>query len=829
MKKKIISAVVLGAACLAMAEGEAYTWPTYNSKLNYNFKNQGITYSKPTKDVNGSCVKKAQSANGVYHGDYWAFYHGANKNSLVSETAIKNLLTRFDTDFSYITDSLGWPRDARVKDGYYSAVYLYGSDACTGSNDPNETGGWQSYIDGYPAVAASYYPVYSFDPACTYRDKESQMSAMIHEGIHAILTNLGAAHVHWFQEGGNTWLQQEMEVRRGNQSEYGGMGFLNAGNLMAPFVPIESYSGWLLDGTFGGPGAQGVDAGGNCNWRNTLGGVQYGNLFPTFLGLWVAQGAVPWIWVNIPNNNGKYILESMAAAVGEEEVRSIIMEYRAKLAMLDMKKWSKEMKNLLNQNVGGSIKCEYTPCANTVDAWYVTPYVQTTNNNGVLTPEERTTPGWTGANVIPLTIASGAKTVKLTLQKGWDVKTGNAASTGNGAVLDGNLTDMTLMIAYRATDGTPVYSYPAFGANQAVLNLDKAPYKNVVFAIVTNTTYKNDRTKHYTYKLKLDEGVSGAADYKTKWYNDFPLTYDWDNAKTVTGGSSSSIESAGSSSSIKTPASSSSVGTAGSSNSVEAAGSSSSIKTPASSSSIGTAAELVASIPVEIKLPISEDYASVSFDIKASDVAAKLGIAANALDNAKFFAVEPDGSENANTTAEGKGHWFGKNGNVVAWGDEAYVFCEFDFAAGTAKVGHYPNRVSNGDTYKFKQGLSMNGKKAIYEVTVKITNDEGSAGIEGDRTGNRYGISNRAATHMALDYKSGKLTVNYRLEHSDNVKISLYTGYGALVAKEISNKLSAGSHQKVFDMKALGLPMGTYIVKVSTGSYREIMSLTVAR
>ena len=121
---------------------------------------------------------------------------------------------------------------------------------------------------------------------------------MIHEGIHAILTNLGAAHVHWFQEGGNTWLQQEM-MRRSGASEYSGMGFLNAGDIMAPFVPIENYSGWLLDGSFGGPGAEGVDAGGKkCNWRNMLGGVQYGNLFPTFLGLWVAEGAVPWIWVN---------------------------------------------------------------------------------------------------------------------------------------------------------------------------------------------------------------------------------------------------------------------------------------------------------------------------------------------------------------------------------------------------------------------------------------------------------------------------------------------------------------------------------------------------
>ena len=73
--------------------------------------------------------------------------------------------------------------------------------SCTGSNNPDDLGGWQSYIDGYPAVVASYYPVYSFDPSCTYNDRQSQMSAMIHEGIHSILTTLGATHVHWFQEG----------------------------------------------------------------------------------------------------------------------------------------------------------------------------------------------------------------------------------------------------------------------------------------------------------------------------------------------------------------------------------------------------------------------------------------------------------------------------------------------------------------------------------------------------------------------------------------------------------------------------------------------------
>ena len=72
---KVLSSYFLQGALAGAfaAEGDAYTWPTYSSKLNYNFKDAGLSYSKPTKDVDGTCVNAAKSANGVYHGQYWAF------------------------------------------------------------------------------------------------------------------------------------------------------------------------------------------------------------------------------------------------------------------------------------------------------------------------------------------------------------------------------------------------------------------------------------------------------------------------------------------------------------------------------------------------------------------------------------------------------------------------------------------------------------------------------------------------------------------------------------------------------------------------------------
>ena len=92
-------------------------------------------------------------------------------------------------------------------------------------------------------------------------------------------------------------------------------------------------------------------------WRNVLGGIQYGNLFPTFLAEWMNPGSIPWIWT-YTTNPSKYILETMGDSLGDAQIRRLIMEYSARLAMLDIKKWSNEMKTLLNQNFGTPIACE---------------------------------------------------------------------------------------------------------------------------------------------------------------------------------------------------------------------------------------------------------------------------------------------------------------------------------------------------------------------------------------------------------------------------------------------------------------------------------------
>lgn len=483
--------------------GSAYTWPAYNPTINYNFKTEFPSLPTPTNVLN-DCpqVVGTQSSN------WWCFRWGPNKNSLVTTNAITPMLARLNTDFAYFRDQMGWPPDLRAKNGYRSSVYLYGSGLCT-DNAPNTAlGGWQSaiYYNGtnWPMILASYYPVYSFDPACPYGDRVSQQGAMTHEGIHSLLADLpGVKQSAWFHEGGNVWLQQTADARRTNN--FGSMGDLNGTDFIAPFMPIECYSGWLQDGSFGGPSAEGVNMfNGNqqiCTWRTYLGGHQYSSSFPTFLGNTLGDGAVPWIWRYSPTR----VLEGIASGLGAAQTRRLITEYRAKQALVDFGPWKNAVLALLNAHWQQSIGAEWQPSWMNPPVWIATPYAKTTNSGGLLTPDATTLPGWSGANQIPLTVSGSTVTV-------------NFEPIG---------ANMTCQLVYRTTTGVPVYSTPV-SSGACTLNLTSPAANNVVIAVITNTDYiysgETTRKAHYDYRLRLVTGVTGAASVNTKWYNSATLS-----------------------------------------------------------------------------------------------------------------------------------------------------------------------------------------------------------------------------------------------------------------------------------------------------------------
>jgi hypothetical protein len=509
-----------------------YLWPSYSPKLDYNFRQEFPALKAPTKLLPENVNMKGYKADG-----WWAIRWGPKTRSLVTDTAKALILKKMNTDFAYFRDVMGWPPDKRAKNGYYSTIDVYGSGLITDGEDSTALGGWQSATgyngESWPNVLLSYYPIYSFDPRCTYSDKVSQQNACVHEGIHAVLADLpGCKQSAWFQEGGNTWLQGQAYAQQNN--DFSSLGFLDAAAIIAPFMPIECYSGWLQDDSFGGPSAEGVNMNGSdgkqiCTWRNLLGGVQYANNWPIFLGENLGLGSVPWIWRYCSGR----VLEGMADSLGEMQMRHLIVEYRTKQATLDMGKWTSALKSLLNNNFQSNIASEWTPTWKTPAVWKATPYAIMTalsgDSTGWYKPEYRTTPGWSGANQIPIHVRGN---------KGDSVSVDFLPIGKN----------MVCQLCYRTKVGQAYYSRPVSSGTCSMIIPD-VPANNVVFAVVTNTDYiyygEQTRKTHYDYRLRMGSNAWGPASSAYKWY-DWTLTlkdatFNYTTVKATDAGSNFSI------------------------------------------------------------------------------------------------------------------------------------------------------------------------------------------------------------------------------------------------------------------------------------------------
>lgn len=479
-----------------------YTWPAYSPNIAYDYVDEYGTLKPPTK-VLDDCAGVA----GTYADGWWCFRYGAKKNDLVTSASWIPMIARFNKDFAYITDTMRWPRDLRARSGYYSACYLFGSGLSTDQAPNTALGGWMGSIhyqdQDWPMILASYYPVYSFDPASPYADKAAQQGAMVHEGIHAILASMpGCKNAGWFHEGGNCWLQSVMEAQR--TGSYSAMGWLSAGMAIAPFQPIECYSGWLQDDSFGGPSAEGVnmykDGKQLCTWRKLLGGTQYGECFPHALEVILSPKSIAWVWRNC-SQSGR-VLQDVAevkGGLGATQTRRLIQEFRARQALCDFGPWSGAYKQLLLKNWNVSIGAEYPPIWIDCAKWNSTCYVKTTRNGSALTPETRTLPGWSGANQIPLTVS------------------GASASVTFNPIGE----NMSCQLVYRDTDGKIRYSKPV---SSGVCSIPLSNVKNnVVVAVICNTDYifkgESTRKAKYNYTLTLGPGVSGPADIYTQWFN----------------------------------------------------------------------------------------------------------------------------------------------------------------------------------------------------------------------------------------------------------------------------------------------------------------------
>jgi len=475
--------------------GEVFTqWPTYSPTISYDFNEDYPHFEMPTQNL----PYNPTSVGWMMEDRWWSFFAGKNTNPLVTRAAVGPMLAKLNEDFGYIRDSMGWPPDKAARNGYRSAVFLYGSGLGTDNASNTDKGGWQSAVTirgtTYPMILLSYYPVYCFDPSCPYSDIDYQTNAVVHEGIHAIFSSMpGASNKSWFHEGANCWLQATMNLERKYGQDYTSesFGWLSMGSILAPFIPIECYSGWLADGTFGGPDAQGV----NNNYREIIGGVQYSEVFPTFLGEILGKKSIPWIWENCTQR----VLEGIGSAIGDTQLKRLIQEYRARLCLCDLKRYSVAVKNMYQDYMGTIIESDVAGVD--ITAWKATPYASTTEGeDGWLVPETRTLPGWTGANIVPVTVEGNTVTVSFQPY-------GERSTT----------TNISCQLCFRTADGTTVYGEP-FSEGSYTMALDEyQPVDNTVFIVVCNLDYIYSgivRTYHYDYRLKLSANARAANVHK---------------------------------------------------------------------------------------------------------------------------------------------------------------------------------------------------------------------------------------------------------------------------------------------------------------------------
>lgn len=84
-----------------------------------------------------------------------------------------------------------------------------------------------------------------------------------------------------------------------------------------------------------------------------------------------------------------------------------------------------------------------------------------------------------------------------------------------------------------------------------------------------------------------------------------------------------------------------------------------------------------------------------------------------------FAAVEPDGTLNYNTTANGLGFWFDSAGNVINWGadNDSKIYSEFTASNFEFMVGQYPGKCKAGDKFTVKEAFVYTKDSQQYRVT----------------------------------------------------------------------------------------------------------------
>ncbi len=389
--------------------------------------------------------------------------NGASQVPVATQTAI---LQRINQDLKWECETLGihMPPWSTGKTGTKYIDYFF-----TNTGLPRDPGpsGYQGWEGSYPCVVTDSAGM-----------SDQNRYNLTHEFNHVLINSYGTMpgnSVSWIHESLNDYMILRLaEWRSGatiGQSQQvpfpSGIGYLDREVYKQPYVPIESC---------------GINSAGEAtspaDYMNDSTGYRYNDLFPLFVSQRV--GVTFYAKVLEEARTTEQNLQTMTRLLDKARVQSMVIEYAARVALGDFVEFSTAVQGVASTAM----------------------YAATTNQNGWLVPSDNSKlPRYTGRNFIPISVSSGATSVTV-----------NFSPDSQGS--NGTTADMRAQIAYRATDGTTVFSTPV-SSGQTTIDLTKAPKNGVVIAVISNvtmsgykrsTSYGWDPTERFGYRIQVTGG-----------------------------------------------------------------------------------------------------------------------------------------------------------------------------------------------------------------------------------------------------------------------------------------------------------------------------------
>ncbi|HMR90115.1 MAG TPA: DUF6055 domain-containing protein [Saprospiraceae bacterium] len=158
-----------------------------------------------------------------------------------------------------------------------------------------------------------------------------------------------------------------------------------------------------------------------------------------------------------------------------------------------------------------------------------------------------------------------------------------------------------------------------------------------------------------------------------------------------------------------------------------------------------------------------------AFALPASEISQYLG------NEIKYYAINPDGTLDGNSTAFYPGHWFDDNGKVTNWGNNSYIYSELNINDLSARIGQYPDVCQNGDEFTIRQALIYKRSEtdtARLTMTFHVTIKDETSSIQDNGSPKKLNIfPNPTSNTISWNTEDNYILIDIR-------GVQLVNGYG---------------------------------------------------